>query len=580
MEEEATHRAIMLAEGGRTARCTSCTCRPARRSRRWRRPATWAPTCSARPARSTSTSVSRSTLARPGFEGADYVCSTPLRARAEGHQHDLWRFLRTNDLSVVSTDHCPFCMKEQKELGVGDFSKIPNGIGGVEHRMDLIYQGVVDGELTLPRWVEICSTTPARMFGLYPAQGHHRPRGRCRHRRVRPERHDPHQRRDPPHEHGLLRVRGHRDRRQGRHGAVAGHGRGRRRRVPRHARATASTSSAGSRRTSSEGTITMRRVNHYIGGSSFAGDVRTHAGPSSTRPPASSRPRSTSLRSTRSTPPSPPPRRRSRRGARRRSRAGPRSCSTSASWSTSTAPTSPPSSPASTARCCPTPSARSAAASRTSSSPAASRTCSRAGSPSRRRRVSTCTPSASRSVWSPASRRSTSRRWSRCGCSPTPSPAATRSCSSRRRRIRRPPLFLAELLREAGLPDGVYNVVQGDKVAVDRLLEHPDVEAISFVGSTPIAKYIYETGTSHGKRVPGARRGQEPHDRAARCRHRHGGRRGGVGRLRLGRRALHGDLGRRGRRRRRRSAGRGHQPAADVRSRSAPATTRRARWAR
>jgi dihydropyrimidinase len=110
-------------------------------------------------------------LAAPGFEGAKYVCSTPIRARAEGHQDDLWRYLRTNDLSVVSTDHCPFCFKEQKELGVGDFSKIPNGIGGVEHRMDLIYQGVVDEKLSLARWVELCATTPARMFGLYPRKG-------------------------------------------------------------------------------------------------------------------------------------------------------------------------------------------------------------------------------------------------------------------------------------------------------------------------------------------------------------------------------------------------------------------------
>jgi dihydropyrimidinase len=110
-------------------------------------------------------------LGAPGFEGAKWVCSTPLRSRAEGHQEELWRYLRTGDLSVVSTDHCPFCMKEQKELGIGDFSKIPNGIGGVEHRMDLIYQGVVDGRITVERWVELCSTTPARMFGLYPRKG-------------------------------------------------------------------------------------------------------------------------------------------------------------------------------------------------------------------------------------------------------------------------------------------------------------------------------------------------------------------------------------------------------------------------
>jgi dihydropyrimidinase len=110
-------------------------------------------------------------MSLPGFEGAKYVCSTPIRRRSEGHQDALWRYLRTNDLSVVATDHCPFCFKEQKELGVGDFSAIPNGIGGVEHRMDTIYQGVVHGELSLARWVELCSTTPARMFGLYPKKG-------------------------------------------------------------------------------------------------------------------------------------------------------------------------------------------------------------------------------------------------------------------------------------------------------------------------------------------------------------------------------------------------------------------------
>lgn len=64
-----------------------------------------------------------------------------------------------------------------------------------------------------------------------------------------------------------------------------------------------------------------------------------------------------------------------------------------------------------------------------------------------------------------------------------------------------PSLVLAELFREAGLPDGVFNVVQGEKVAVDRILEHPDVKAVSFVGSTPVARYVYETGTAHGKRV-------------------------------------------------------------------------------
>jgi dihydropyrimidinase len=113
--------------------------------------------------------LSADDLAREGFEGAKYACSPPLRARE--HQANLWRGLRTNDLSVVSTDHCPFCFKEQKELGRGDFTKIPNGLPGVEHRVDLTFQGVVTGEITLSRWVEVNATTPARMFGLYPRKG-------------------------------------------------------------------------------------------------------------------------------------------------------------------------------------------------------------------------------------------------------------------------------------------------------------------------------------------------------------------------------------------------------------------------
>lgn len=110
-------------------------------------------------------------LGADGFEGAKWVCSTPLRSKHEHHQDYMWQALRTNDIQMVSTDHCPFCMKGQKELGIGDFSKIPNGMGSVEHRMDLMYQGVVDGKITLERWVEITSTTPARMFGMYGKKG-------------------------------------------------------------------------------------------------------------------------------------------------------------------------------------------------------------------------------------------------------------------------------------------------------------------------------------------------------------------------------------------------------------------------
>ena len=87
--------------------------------------------------------LSTDDLARPGFEGAKYVCSTPLRPKE--HQAALWRGLRTDDLAVVSTDHCPFCFKGQKEMGLGDFSKIPNGLPGVEHRMDLLHRRASTG---------------------------------------------------------------------------------------------------------------------------------------------------------------------------------------------------------------------------------------------------------------------------------------------------------------------------------------------------------------------------------------------------------------------------------------------------
>ncbi|HEY6497434.1 MAG TPA: dihydropyrimidinase [Trebonia sp.] len=105
------------------------------------------------------------------FEGAKWVCSTPLRSRAEGHQDALWTYVSTGDVTTVSTDHCPFCMKDQKELGVGNFAKIPNGIGSVEHRMDLLFQGVRDRRISVEKWVEVCCTAPARMFGLYGKKG-------------------------------------------------------------------------------------------------------------------------------------------------------------------------------------------------------------------------------------------------------------------------------------------------------------------------------------------------------------------------------------------------------------------------
>jgi dihydropyrimidinase len=105
-----------------------------------------------------------------GFEGAKFVCSPPLRPK--DHQEDLWTGLRTDALQLVATDHCPFDFHGQKELGRGDFRKIPNGLPAVEDRVDLLHDGgVVGGRITRERWVEIMSTAPARMFGMYPKKG-------------------------------------------------------------------------------------------------------------------------------------------------------------------------------------------------------------------------------------------------------------------------------------------------------------------------------------------------------------------------------------------------------------------------
>jgi dihydropyrimidinase len=106
----------------------------------------------------------------PGFDGARYVMSPPLRAK--GNEEALWRGLAGNDLQAISTDHCPFCMKEQKELGKNDFSKIPNGAPGIETRMTLVHDGGVRaGRISLNRFVELTSTSPAKIFGLFPKKG-------------------------------------------------------------------------------------------------------------------------------------------------------------------------------------------------------------------------------------------------------------------------------------------------------------------------------------------------------------------------------------------------------------------------
>jgi dihydropyrimidinase len=106
---------------------------------------------------------------RGGFDGARFVCSPPLRPT--GHQDALWEGLARNDLHVVGTDHCPFDFAGQKDMGRDDFRRIPNGLPGVEERLDLVFQGVLEGRISRERWVEICSTAAARMFGLQGRKG-------------------------------------------------------------------------------------------------------------------------------------------------------------------------------------------------------------------------------------------------------------------------------------------------------------------------------------------------------------------------------------------------------------------------
>jgi dihydropyrimidinase len=105
-----------------------------------------------------------------GFDGAKFICSPPLRTK--DHQPELWKGLVKDDLQVVSTDHCPFDFHGQKDLGKDDFRKVPNGLPGVEDRLDVLHDGgVVAGRITRERWVEISSTAPAKLFGMYPQKG-------------------------------------------------------------------------------------------------------------------------------------------------------------------------------------------------------------------------------------------------------------------------------------------------------------------------------------------------------------------------------------------------------------------------
>ena len=143
----------------------------------------------------------------PGFEGAKYVFTPPLREK--WNQEKLWNGLKHDHLQVVSTDHCPFCFKEQKELGRDDFTKIPNGGPGVEHRMSLIYSGgVASGRFNANRFVELVSTTPAKLVWPVSAQRNDRCGQRRRSCDFRSQAQTHHQRQDASHARRLLDVRG------------------------------------------------------------------------------------------------------------------------------------------------------------------------------------------------------------------------------------------------------------------------------------------------------------------------------------------------------------------------------------
>ncbi len=167
-EAEAVHRAIALAEiAGAPVYIVHLSCEDALnqvREARDRGVPAFAETCPQ------YLLLSIEELERPNFEGAKYVFTPPLRPKE--NQPKLWDGLQHDHLQVVSTDHCPFCFADQKVLGKDDFTKIPNGGPGIENRLQLLHHhGVNSGKLSLNRFVEITSTAPARIFGMYPKKG-------------------------------------------------------------------------------------------------------------------------------------------------------------------------------------------------------------------------------------------------------------------------------------------------------------------------------------------------------------------------------------------------------------------------
>ncbi len=167
-EAEATHRAIRMAEiAGAPVYFVHLSCSEALeevRAARSKQKYVYAETCPH------YLTLDNSLYDQEGFEAAKYVLTPPLRDK--WHQDELWKGLGRDDLQVVSTDHCAFRFSDQKTLGKDDFSKIPNGGPGIENRLSLLYtRGVESGLMDLNRLVQVFSTAPARLFGLFPRKG-------------------------------------------------------------------------------------------------------------------------------------------------------------------------------------------------------------------------------------------------------------------------------------------------------------------------------------------------------------------------------------------------------------------------
>jgi dihydropyrimidinase len=167
-EAEATNRAIQLARiAGAPLYVVHVSCQPAVEPIALAREKDWdvhGETCTQ------YLFVDESALDQPGFEGGKYIYTPPPRPKE--HQDCLWKALRADILSVVSTDHCPFKWPEQKGINGEEFQKVPNGGPGIENRLHMLYtHGVREGRIPLRRFVELTSTNVAKLFGLYPRKG-------------------------------------------------------------------------------------------------------------------------------------------------------------------------------------------------------------------------------------------------------------------------------------------------------------------------------------------------------------------------------------------------------------------------